>query len=439
MAIDSGSAIRQASYDTSFIPSLRSKMAMPSADQKTIFLPTEIILQILSYLPRNRSSQPILNSCCLVSRQWYSAAIPQLYAHPRISGNNFTKFVATVCPSVNAHVRKSELAELVRILDMGNLVHDGSKSLTARLLGRMKGGLEEFVAPQASFAVNCFPALSKCSKLRHLDLSLISESVTLVDFFHAMKSLSRLISLRFPRSANLERGFKNNSYTWPPNLEKLYIAGGISNDFLVNIRNIPSTLFSLTIEHCPRVFLGQIRSLLSQVGPQLRHLKVGRNINRSTDVNPQQDLNGLLGICPKLLSLSIAVDYCDNNEFLDYDYGSQAPHPLEYLEAEMSHGASILPDSFIATVLSERILLGQLPCLRRFRFSNMLIWYDDKPEADDALNTLADLIDDAEANDEEGERRNGLAWYSPSAPGGVAYGGNPPAGVWKFKSEYNGH
>lgn len=141
-------------YDTSFLPSFDSHAAIPSSTSTAdaIFLPTEIILHILSYLPKKRSSQPTLNACCLVSRQWYSAAVPRLYEHPWIAGNNFTKFVATVCPSINAHVRKSELAELVRILDMGNLVHDGSKSLTARLLGRMKGGLEEFVAPQASFA-----------------------------------------------------------------------------------------------------------------------------------------------------------------------------------------------------------------------------------------------------------------------------------------------
>ena len=35
---------------------------------------------------------------------------------------------------------------------MSSLVHNGSKSLTARLLGRVKTRLEEFVAPQASFA-----------------------------------------------------------------------------------------------------------------------------------------------------------------------------------------------------------------------------------------------------------------------------------------------
>ena len=44
------------------------------------------------------------------------------------------------------------VAELVRVLDMSRLVHNGSKSLTTRILGRVKGNLEEFVAPQAPFA-----------------------------------------------------------------------------------------------------------------------------------------------------------------------------------------------------------------------------------------------------------------------------------------------
>ena len=34
---------------------------------------------------------------------------------------------------------------------MSGLVHNGSKSLTARLLGRVKNNLDEFIAPQASF------------------------------------------------------------------------------------------------------------------------------------------------------------------------------------------------------------------------------------------------------------------------------------------------
>ena len=139
-------------FETIYLPSIPGKTERELPNNAVVHLPPEIILQILSYIPREPHSQSYLHACCLISRSWYSAAIPFLYHSPHITGKNFKQFVATVCPSVNAHIRKSELADLVRRLDMGNLVHDGSKSLTARLLGRVKGGLEEFVAPQASFA-----------------------------------------------------------------------------------------------------------------------------------------------------------------------------------------------------------------------------------------------------------------------------------------------
>ena len=80
------------------------------------------------------------------------ASVAYLYDNPIITGRNYDSFVRAMCPSVNAHVRRNGLAELVRRLDMSGLVHNGSKSLTARLLGRVKKSLEEFVAPQASFA-----------------------------------------------------------------------------------------------------------------------------------------------------------------------------------------------------------------------------------------------------------------------------------------------
>ena len=85
------------------------------------------------------------------NRALYKAATPFLYAQPIIDGSNFDAFVQAICPSKNAHIRTNGLAELVRALDMSRLVHNSSKSLTARILGRVKKNLEAFVAPQASF------------------------------------------------------------------------------------------------------------------------------------------------------------------------------------------------------------------------------------------------------------------------------------------------
>ena len=118
----------------------------------SVELPPEILDQIFSYVAQFPSSQTTLFSLLLVSRSWYYAAIPVLYNSPRISGKNYDLFVRMVCPSINAHIRSNGLSELIKTLDMSSLVHNGSKSLTARLLGRVKGHLEVFVAPQASFA-----------------------------------------------------------------------------------------------------------------------------------------------------------------------------------------------------------------------------------------------------------------------------------------------
>ena len=195
-----------------------------------VYLPDEIILQILDYIGHNedvKESQYTLASCCLLSHQWYDAAIPLLYARPYIYGKNFDPFVKAICPSINLHVRKSPLSELVKVLNMGSLVHQGSRSLTARLLGRTKGSLEEFVAPQASFAMNCFPALSKCAKLKLLDLSLVSESPPLPELFKTVAHLERLRTFRLPRSAGFGVHHNNKSFAWSPNIEDLSLSGGI--------------------------------------------------------------------------------------------------------------------------------------------------------------------------------------------------------------------
>lgn len=137
-------------------------MAEPSIKVSINDLPVEILVQILSTLSSSapshsvlhRDSQSTFHSCILVSRLWYNLALEYLYRNPIFTSNGrtFQSFVNTICPSVNAHVKKSGCANMVRNLDMSRLVHEGSKSLTARILSRCKAGLQAFSAPQASFA-----------------------------------------------------------------------------------------------------------------------------------------------------------------------------------------------------------------------------------------------------------------------------------------------
>lgn len=190
-------------------------------------LPLEIIQMIVSYIREpTAENQKTLWACCLVRRSWWHATVPQLYRYPVLDGHNFERFVPTICPSVNAHIRRSPLASYVKMLDMSHLVHDGSKSLTARMLGRLKGNLAEFVAPQASFSINSFASLAKCTKLRYLNLQLMSASIPNAVLFKALGSLVNLEELLMPRTSPLDQDRQDFAQTWPPKLRKLHIAGG---------------------------------------------------------------------------------------------------------------------------------------------------------------------------------------------------------------------
>lgn len=119
-----------------------------------IYLPTEILVQIVRFVAADEAGrQEALYACCLVSRQWYSAAVEYLYQKPRVHrGNAFQQFTATICPGVGARRNKLNLGSFVRRLDLSRLVHHSSNSLTSRLLGRVKENLEVFIAPRVSFA-----------------------------------------------------------------------------------------------------------------------------------------------------------------------------------------------------------------------------------------------------------------------------------------------
>ncbi len=121
-----------------------------------VHLPTELLQQIFVFLKDGTDSQRSFWACCLVSRQWYLAAVPLLYERPCLQGRNFEGFSYSVCPA--ASIRRSrpaamrEFALYIKHLDMSSLAYESSNSLTARLLGRVKGGLESFVAPARSFS-----------------------------------------------------------------------------------------------------------------------------------------------------------------------------------------------------------------------------------------------------------------------------------------------
>ncbi|CCU82009.1 F-box domain protein/F-box domain-containing protein (translation) [Blumeria hordei DH14] len=365
---------------------LQSQNSMYNSPQPNT-LPLEIIEHIISFIRLKASCQATLWACTLVSRAWYSASIRFLYEKPYLSGGNFDQFVSTICPSKNAHIRTSPLATLVRHLDMGGLVHNSSRSLTARLLGRLKGNLEAFVAPQVSFAVNSFAALCKCTKLRYLNLSLISASISNKSLFQTLKSLIQLEILFFPRSSNKDLDAASELYTWPPRLKALHIACSIDDQFIFyQLHSAPKTLSTLSIQHCPQLRASSINFALTKLGSNLENLAIRHplpQISRGT-------LNYVLEYCPYLIALRISADYITDEIF------TRIPpsHPLRTLDLECSPSAdsevNITPNAIFHAIDQEL-----LPNLRRVRVSARLAWDSTLLLRSDAID-LSELLETME-------------------------------------------
>lgn len=389
-----------------------------------VYLPDEIIIQILEYVSRFRESQSTLASCCLLSRQWYAAAISLLYASPYLYGKNFELFVRTICPTKNAHIKHSWQAELVKILDMRALVHQSSPSTTARLLGRSKNSLEAFIAPVSSFTMSSFQPLAKLVHLRLLDLTLVSESPPLLELLNKVSRLEQLTTLKLPRSSGFGNKVDPTLVHWPHNLEHLSLSGGIDANFLHGMVEFPSTLRSLTIEHCPKAkgfaLMHLLRTAVRPL-PKLEQLKLS-NLPRLSG----SSLDNVLFILPGLTKLSISVDYITPAVF-DFDVGSHK----EVMEAFQIFPEDI-PDTYrhhldvnkkcelrtleltnsgnpgVEDKISPIDVLiaideGTLPNLRQVRVAKSLLWQSSATASDS--EALADALQESAAKNEE---RDGL-------------------------------
>jgi len=281
---------------------------------------------------------------------------------------------------------------------MGELVHNASKSLTARLLGRLKGNIEEFVAPQASFGINSFAALSKCAKLRHLDLSLISASISNKLLFQTLKNLQDLETLFFPRSSSSDlrgdSGREETPYEWPPKLKALHLAGGIDDYFLsTHLINISKSLERLSIQHCSHVHVSPLLDTLQILGPQLKHLTIRHPMSQLY----QGALDEILTACPSLIALRVSADYITNLLFTDI-----SSHPLQILDLDCSPTAS--PDIAIApAAVYLAVEEGRLGDLRSVRVSARLAWSATEGNRND-VRDLEEVLGDREMEDPKGVR-----------------------------------
>ncbi len=224
--------------------------------------------------------------------------------------------------------------------------------------------------------------------LRHLDLSLISESIALRDLLHAIMPLTKLVSLCFPRSSTNDAKSNSLFYSWPTNLQKLHLAGGIQDTSLFFFTNMPETLSSLTIEHCPNLTRFFIWGVLPTLSSHLTHLKISYHMAKLS----YGYLDGILFKAMNLRSLSISVDYISHKFFVSAGKFSPS-HPLEMLELDDSGAADLrLEGRISANRVFFAVSDGGLGNLRRVRVNKRLGW-QESPEGREDVEDLNDLLE----------------------------------------------
>ncbi|MCJ1355974.1 MAG: hypothetical protein MMC33_005968 [Icmadophila ericetorum] len=362
-------------------------------------LPVEIVLRIV-YFVREPKKQATLHAATLVSRSWYSAAIRDLYEKPRIMSPNYNRFVTTICPSINPHVRKTELAGMVRALDLSHIIHDGSKSMTARLLGRVKGTVMVFVAPQASFGINCLAPLSKCQNLKTLDLSWVSAPISMRAMLHSIRHLSQLTSLMLPRSAYASEEPPNADSQWPLRLEVLRINGNLRRSTVEYFSNLPASLRYLCVDNCPQAERSVVEELIGYVRHQLRSLHLGHNMRLESG-----DYDLVLQAAPNLLRLTIPLDFITENFFAaciiaGLDSAEQCPLvSLTFDASELEVGIDKESDALFCALCD-----GGLPCLRQARFTTR-VWWTKSEKGERDMEELGEYL---EALDREDKVKSGM-------------------------------
>ncbi|KKK18604.1 hypothetical protein AOCH_007069 [Aspergillus ochraceoroseus] len=355
---------------------------MSSARQ--IHLPTEIVFQVMIFVAADEfARQTTLHACCLVSRQWYSAAIALLYEKPHLnSGASFRSFTATISPPIGVRKSKWNLGAFLRKLDLSSLVHHSSPSLTARLLGRVKENLEVLIAPRVSFSL---PALSKCLKLRHLDLSLVGDAMPFPLLKRAVSRLDNLTALRLPQSTSISDS-ESFSIPWPPSLRRLQFSGRFS-PLVMPTFPWPPSLTTLTLKNCADLSETTLSTLISSpdLARTLKRLTVS-GFNRHLS---SESINAILVFLPNLSFLSIPGDLVEST-FLDllYHVGSGALEVLEFGYPSFD-AALYFTHAELLRLLRRH---GAVPNLRAVGFSEVFCTEDrmvDDDEIDEILTRRA--------------------------------------------------
>ena len=130
--------------------------------------------------------------------------------------------------------------------------------------------------------VNSLAALAKCDHLRVLDLSLVTESIPILDFFRVIEKLGTLQNLHLPRASLSppKDGPGTRASAYPRNLKHLVIPGRISRILSAHAPESVLEIESLHLQEVPLDYWDL--AFLNKVTVNLRELTIREPVSRST-------------------------------------------------------------------------------------------------------------------------------------------------------------
>jgi hypothetical protein len=360
--------------------------------QNQLKLPLELILHILEYTPN-----PYITNHLLLCREIYWSFLQKIYAYPHLGSQNLLSFLDVISGDNAAFIRKSEESNkppknlklimkrkfqyMVKCLDLSHVVQNGKNSYMSKLLRRTSGSIEIFISSQSSFGAAPLVSIKSCSKLKILDLRLVSESVNLVELFKAIEVLPDLEQLCFPRSSVTCDEF---DFNWPKKLWYLRLQGGITDLFARNVR-FPNTITNLEFAHCPHLTRIGLDNILSNIGINLTSLSITYPMPLIGDDGADRSF----WFCPNLVKFYVDIAYTSWELFSE-----ELLVPLEEFERPLK---SIIIESASYMGMCEKLTPNditvavdenRLPCLKRLGLSSMLGWDFRSDDMDDMVNVL---------------------------------------------------
>ena len=124
--------------------------------------------------------------------------------------------------------------------------------------------------------INCLAALSKCSRLRCLNMKWVSEGILLEFLLRSIHSLDSMVTLHLPRSASHDVSklhWGDPSICWPRLLRELHLNGNFLHNNLMLLDAIPPSTTALYFDQSK--FPVNLNMFLQDKGSQLQFLRLG--------------------------------------------------------------------------------------------------------------------------------------------------------------------